>query len=79
MKAYIGADADCGLVRSVNATTANESAIANTLRVLHDQEEFVSADAGYVGIEKREEIVQAQQHGKPGKDVQWLCAAFCTS
>ena len=79
MKAHIGADADSCLVHSVHATVANESSIANTLKVLHGQEEFVSADAGYVGIEKREEIVQAQQHGKLGKDVQWLCAAFCTS
>lgn len=41
IKAHIGADADYGLVRSVHATAANESDIANTLKVLHSHEEFV--------------------------------------
>ena len=77
MKAHIGVDVDSGLVHSVHATAANESDIANTLRVLHGQEEFVSADAGYVGVEKRQEIVQAQQDGKLGRTLSgwWPSAA----
>jgi IS5 family transposase len=74
MKAHIGADADSGLVHSVHVTAANESDIAHTHRVLHGQETFVSLDAGYTGIAKREEIKQAQSQGQISTDIQWNVA-----
>ena len=71
MKAHIGADADSGLVHSVHVTAANESDVAHTHEVLHGSEAFVSLDAGYTGVAKREEIRRAQADGKIRHDVRW--------
>ena len=48
----------------------NESDITHTHRVLHGQETFVSLDAGYTGIAKREQIKQAQSQGDIRADIQ---------
>lgn len=74
MKAHIGADADSGLVHSLHATAANESDVAHAHEVLHGQEAFASLDAGYTGVAKREEIVQAQLDGSIRADIQWHVA-----
>jgi IS5 family transposase len=74
LKAHIGADAQSGLVHSTHYTAANESDVARTHEVLHGQEEHVFLDAGYTGVEKREEIVQAQARGAIKTDVQWSVA-----
>lgn len=74
MKAHIGVDADSGLVHSVHATAANESDVAHTHELLHGQERRVYADAGYTGVDKRDEIAKAQDEGDIRKDVQWLVA-----
>ena len=74
MKAHIGADADSGLVHSLHTTAANESDVAHTHELLHGEESMVFADAGYQGVEKRPEIVQAQQDKKIRADVEWLVA-----
>lgn len=74
MKAHIGADADSGLVHSVHTTAANESDIAHTHRLLHGKECVVYADAGYTGVQKREEIIQAQADGDIRTDVDWRVA-----
>ena len=63
MKAHIGADADSGLVHSLHTTAANESDVAHAHEVLHGEESIAIMDAGYIGIDKRAEIVQAQQDG----------------
>lgn len=57
MKAHIGADRDSKLVHTVVVTAANVSDITKTAELLHGQEQQVHADAGYVGVEKRAEIV----------------------
>ena len=57
MKAQLGVDAHSGLAHSVSVTTANVSDIAQTHALLHGEESVVYADAGYVGVEKRPEIV----------------------
>ena len=57
MKAHIGVDADSGLVHSLTATAANVSDVVETHKLLHGEEEAVFVDAGYTGVEKREEIV----------------------
>ncbi len=56
MKAHIGVDLDSGLVHSLTGTAANISDISETHNLLHGEEEMVFADAGYTGIENREEI-----------------------
>ena len=58
MKAHIGVDAFSGLVHTLVTTAANVSDISQTTEVLHGEEDFVYADAGYIGIEKREEAQQ---------------------
>ena len=58
LKAHIGADSDSGLVHTVTATAANVADVAQTHALLHGQERTAFADAGYIGVEKRAEIVQ---------------------
>ena len=69
MKAHIGVDAQSGLVHSVSGTAANVADIAQTHVLLHGQEKAAFADAGYLGVEKREEILSQC----PG--VEWHVAA----
>ena len=59
MKAHIGVDKDSGLVHTLTTTAANVSDISQTAALLHGQESDVWADAGYVGVEKREEVQEA--------------------
>jgi IS5 family transposase len=67
MKAHIGVDAGTGMVHSVSITSANEHDITAAHRLVRPDDEFVNADAGYVGIENREEICRDEHlHG-----IQW--------
>lgn len=68
MKAHIGADADSGLVHTVEGTAANVADIAQAHTLLHGQERVVHADAGYIGVEKRAEI--KEKHAQ----VEWRVA-----
>lgn len=68
MKAHIGVDAESGLVHTVTTTAANAHDITQAHALLHGEEEVVFADAGYRGVEKREEI--QEQH----PDVDWQIA-----
>jgi transposase, IS5 family len=56
MKAHIGVDAVSGLVHTVVGTAANISDIAQAANLLHGEESSVHAVAGYLGLEKREEM-----------------------
>ncbi|MFW8564815.1 IS5 family transposase [Orrella sp. 11846] len=56
MKAHIGVDAESGLVHTVTTTSANEHDITQTHALLHGEETVVFGDAGYTGVEKREEL-----------------------
>ena len=56
MKAHIGVDAVSGLVHTVVGTAANVSDISQAANLLHGEESSVHADAGYLGLEKREEM-----------------------
>jgi len=69
MKAHIGVDAESGLVHTVEGTAANVSDISQTHALLHGEEKTVHADAGYIGVEKRAEIIA--EHG----GVEWRIAA----
>jgi len=68
MKAHIGADRDSKLVHTLVATAANVSDITQTAALLHGQEQQVHGDAGYLGVEKREEIVAL------GREIDWQIA-----
>jgi IS5 family transposase len=60
MKSHIGMDAESGLVHTVETTAANEADICAAHKLLHGEEEFLYGDAGFVGIEKRQEFAQKQ-------------------
>ena len=68
MKAHIGSDTKSRLIHSVTATAANEADINEAHALLHGQEKVVYADAGYTGVEKREEIAAAHP------EVEWRVA-----
>lgn len=55
MKAHIGVDADSGLVHTVIGTAANVHDVTQAKDLLHGQEEIALGDAGYQGVDKREE------------------------
>ena len=55
MKMHIGVDDKLGVVHSLSTSAANVSDIVQAVEVLHGEEERVYGDAGYQGIEKREE------------------------
>jgi len=66
MKAHIGVDADSGLVHAVMGTAGNVSDVTQARELLHGQESEVFADAGYQGVQKRQE--------SQGLDVTWHVA-----
>ena len=72
MKAHIGVDKDSGLVHTLTTTAANVSDISQTPALLHGQESCVWADAGYVGVDKREDMQEALAAN--GQTVQWHVA-----
>jgi IS5 family transposase len=71
MKAHIGVDARTGLTHSLATTAANEHDLNQASNLLHGDEQFVFADAGYRGAEKRKELttdaVQWHIAEQPGK------------
>jgi transposase, IS5 family len=66
MKAHIGVDIESGLVHSVEGTAANVHDVTQADKLLHGKETDVFGDAGYQGVNKREENVD--------KKVQWHVA-----
>jgi IS5 family transposase len=62
-KAHIGVDAQSGLVHTVVTTAANVADVAVASQLLHGQEQSLHADAGYTGLERREEITAVQEAG----------------
>lgn len=56
MKVHDGVDKDCGLIHSVETTSANVHDITRAAQLLHGEEEVVYGCASYQGIEKRPEI-----------------------
>ena len=55
MKLHIGVDADSGLVHSMATTSANVHDVTQAHRLLHGEERAVWGDAGYIGVDTREE------------------------
>ena len=55
MKCHIGVDADSGLVHTVVGTSANVNDVTQAHALVHGEEADVFADAGYQGVEKRDD------------------------
>jgi IS5 family transposase len=58
MKAHIGVDAESGLTHTVIGTAANVNDVTQAQALLHGDETDVFGDAGYQGVEKREENLE---------------------
>jgi IS5 family transposase len=56
MKAHIGVDAGSGLVHTVETTSANVHDLDVAHKLIREDDDVVSGDAGYLGITEREEI-----------------------
>ena len=56
MKAHISIDVKSGLPHTFTTTAANEHDLNQAHHLLHDQEKYVFADAGYPGAQKRAEL-----------------------
>jgi IS5 family transposase len=66
LKAHIGVDSASGLVHTVIGTAGNVSDVTQAHALLHGDEVAAMGDAGYQGVEKREENL--------GKSVTWHVA-----
>ena len=64
MKSHIGVDAGSGYVTSVTATSANVHDIAEAAKLIRPDDEVVYGDSGYLGIEKREEVLTDEHLSK---------------
>jgi IS5 family transposase len=58
MKVHIGVDAQSGLVHTLIGTAANVHDVTQAHALLHGDEADVFGDAGYQGVEKREENLE---------------------
>lgn len=71
MKAHIGVDADTGITHTVVTTPASTHDVTQAHALLHGEECIAFGDAGYQGVEKREENLNTQVQWKvamrPGK------------
>lgn len=57
-KVHVGTDAASGLVHSVVGRPANVHDVTQAHALLHGEERDVFADAGYQGVDKRDEVRQ---------------------
>ncbi|MBR2513261.1 MAG: IS5 family transposase, partial [Halomonas sp.] len=67
MKMHIGVDDKLGLIHGIETTAANVHDIVPADQLLHGEEQRVFGDAGYLGIQKRDEH-------KHRHDVSWYIA-----
>lgn len=58
MKCHIGVDAGSGFVHSMTVTAANVHDITQAAELIRDDDEVVYGDSGYLGIQKRSEIIE---------------------
>lgn len=71
MKAHIGVDAESGITHTLVTTPANAADVTQAHALLHGEETVAFGDAGYQGVEKREEnlntSVEWEVAMRPGK------------
>ncbi len=63
IKAHIGVGARTGLPHSLATTAANEHDLNQASNLLHGDEQFVFADAGYKGAESEKSSIQTLYSG----------------
>lgn len=66
MKMHIGVDDTLGIIHSIETTSANKHDITQTKKLLHGEEGYCWGDAGYKGVDKREELADT--------DIEWMIA-----
>jgi len=71
MKAHIGVDADSGLVHTVIGTAANVNDATQAAGLLHGKDKHARGDAGYQGVDKRQEM----QGSKAKAKIKWQVAS----
>jgi len=64
MKVHAGVDAGTGYIHTITGTAANVHDIAETSKLLRPDDEVMYGDSGYLGVEKREEIVKDEHLSK---------------
>jgi IS5 family transposase len=64
MKLHAGVDAGTGYAHSISATPANVHDITEAHNLIRADDTVVYGDAGYIGLEKREEIAKGLQSSK---------------
>lgn len=64
MKIHIGVDAGSGYVTAVEGTAANIHDVAVGALLIRKDDEVVYGDSGYLGLEKREEIVNDPERAR---------------
>ncbi len=69
MKMHVGVDYTLGLIHSIDTTAANVHDILPAGKLLHGEEQRVFGNAGYLGIQKRDEH-------KDRKCVSWFIAKW---
>ena len=57
MKCHIGVDAFSGLVHTMEVTSANVHDVSVAAKLIREDDEVVYGDSGYLGIDKRKEVV----------------------
>ncbi len=74
LKLHIGVDAESGLAHTGVTTAAHAADVSHVTELLHGEEADVFADAGYTGVDKRDEVTAAQQDGRIAPNVNWHVA-----
>lgn len=64
MKTHIGVDAGSGYVHSIETTAANVHDLNIASKLIREDDEVVYGDSGYLGIEKRPEVVNSPHLSK---------------
>ena len=64
MKCHIGADAGTGYVHTITATPANVHDITEAHKLLREDDKVAYGDSGYIGLEKRDEIINDEHFSK---------------
>jgi IS5 family transposase len=59
MKCHIAVDAGSGYIHSLETTPANVHDITIAARLIREDDEVVYGDAGYLGLEKRDEVTES--------------------
>ncbi len=57
MKCHIDVDAGSGLIHTMTVTAVNQHGITQVAALIREDDEMVYGDSGYLGIQKRPEVM----------------------